>query len=267
MNYHTKLDLEYTINQALPIIQAAGNRTLSYFEVYTFHQQDALVDYKSDNSPVTEADKSTELWMRKELKNLFPNYGIMGEEFGDDTKGTEFSWIIDPIDGTKSFITGVPLYTTLLALVHTESKTPIAGFIYAPVTKELIYAGTGLGTWYNGNKTQVNPCHDIANATLLSYDWCSMFKQAPALYELCLKARMVRTWADGFAYILLASGKAHGIVDTVHLWDILPVYPIIIESGGYVSSWNFSPLDWTKDVNNIIATSSEALLELIFDYV
>lgn len=273
------LDISKILQIGTELVTQAGKLTLPYFMQYTHpltqsnngipQEKKAIVDYKKDNSPVTEADRNTELWLRTALKTQFPNFGILGEEFGDDTQGTEYSWIIDPIDGTKSFITGVPLYTTLLGLVKTDTREPLAGFIYAPVTNEIMSAATGLGSYYNGIKVQVDPCKDISNATMLSYDWQKAYQKSNVeysngLFDLTNRAKMVRTWSDGYAYMLLASGKVHSIVDpSMHIWDLAPVYTIVIEAGASIGTWNRTPIHWKSNDIDCIVTSSPTLLEYI----
>ena len=267
---YKNLALETILEKGAAIIQEAGLRTVSYFNSYVAHTNASFVTYKKDKSPVTEADTHTELWLRDTLSNLFPDFGIIGEEFGESTNhsNSEYSWVIDPIDGTRAFISGVPLYTTLLGLIHTQTRIPIAGFIYAPITKELIYAADNLGVYYTyqgtTRKVSIDHCTHIAHATVLSYDWQKVYSKSLSLYEMNNHSAIVRTWADGYAYLMLASGRAHAIIDTdMHIWDIMPVYPILKESGAQISAWGNKSIDWNSDNIDIIATTSPELMDII----
>ena len=281
------INLEEILEIATSLTMQAGEKTLPFFEQYTRRTHTAVTK-KDDNSPVTEADRQTELWLRKELERHFPDFGIIGEEFGanaraniDANSGTnidtnidtnsgirkahsKYTWIIDPIDGTRAFITGVPLYTTLLGLIDTETHQPLAGIIYAPVTKELVYAGIGTGAWFNHSPTKVRNIASFQEATEVSYDWQKVYKKSPQLLEVFDDAETVRSWGDGYGYILLATGRADIVIDpNMHQWDFLPIYPIIKEAGGYIESWEHNTVNMKSDNENIIACGTQTLLDYI----
>lgn len=267
-NNHTTLNLTEILDKGSALIKEAGARTIPYFEQYTQRTSKMKIYQKEDNSPVTEADRTTEQWLRMKLKDAFPHFGIIGEEYGEDTAGTPYTWVIDPIDGTKSFITGVPLYTTLLGLIDTESRTPLAGFIYAPITQECVHAAVDMGAWYNDTITKISPCTDLSEATILMYDWHTVYKKSRTLFKLTEKSKMARTWSDGFAYILLASGKAHAIIEpAMNLWDLAPVYTPVLEAGGQIINWNGNTIDWRKNRHDTIACTSKTLLDEIQKYI
>lgn len=265
-----EINFEEILDIGSQLVQEAGALTLPYFERYVkrynkdgTHSQSKVI-MKDDHSPVTEADMNTEQWLRQKLMDVFPDFGLIGEEFGDDKKESDYSWVIDPIDGTRSFITGVPLYTTLLGLVDSHTHIPLAGFIYAPVTQELIYAAIGMGAWYNGIRTRVEHIDDISDATVVSYNWQAVRRKSARLLDMNDRAETVRTWGDGFGYMLLATGRVHAVIDPkMHMWDLMPVTPIITEAGGVVGSWDGKDIDWFSNDIDCIATISQSMLDYI----
>lgn len=265
----TDIHLDKILEIATTLVVAAGNKTLPFFEQYVYPYRNnrnecAQVIKKEDNSPVTEADRTTEIWLRNALEQHFPDFGIIGEEFGVRNIPSKYTWIIDPIDGTRSFITGVPLYTTLLGLIDTETHTPLAGIIYAPVTKELVYAGIGKGAWYNHTPTKVRAISSLQEATAVSYDWQKVYKQSPQLLGVFDDAETVRSWGDGYGYLLLATGRVDIVIDPhMHQWDFLPIYPIIKEAGGCIESWEQKSVNMKSNNENIIACGTQTLLDYI----
>lgn len=192
---------------------------------------------KPDASPVTEADLAAERFIRDQIKKRFPEHGIIGEEFGAEGNA-DLAWIIDPIDGTKSFIHGVPLYTTLLALV--DNGKPVCGAIYAPATGELCMAVKGAGCFFNGNKTTVRSCKNLAQATLLTTDYPHIEKRgfATPWAKLAGRVKLQRTWGDAYGHMMVASGRADIMFDPeLNIWDAAPLKVIIEEAGGaYVNT-------------------------------
>jgi myo-inositol-1(or 4)-monophosphatase len=202
-----------------------------------FANPDLVVEIKSDDSPVTAADKGAEQLLRRLITAKFPSHGVIGEEFGEDRPGTEFVWVLDPIDGTKSFITGVPLWGTLIALLH--NGRPILGAIHQPILQQLMI-GDNTTTTLNGRPVRVRPCARIEDATLLTSDIYNPAKyQDGAAYEAFAKrARLVRTWADCYGYLLVSAGLADITVDPImNLWDLAAVVPIVRGAGGVITDW------------------------------
>lgn len=262
------IDIDKILEIACGLTVEAGTQTLPFFEQYVHRNEHAQVIKKEDNSPVTEADRQTELWLRNALEQHFPDFGIIGEEFGASSGNgntqSKYTWIIDPIDGTRAFITGVPLYTTLLGLIDTETRMPLAGIIYAPVTKELVYAGIGMGAWFNHNPTKVRTVASLQEATAVSYDWQRVYQRNPQLLEVLNEAEIVRSWGDGYGYLLLATGRADIVIDpNMHQWDFLPIYPIIKEAGGCIESWDKNTVNMKSNNENIIACGTQTLLDYI----
>jgi histidinol phosphatase-like enzyme (inositol monophosphatase family) len=194
------------------------------------------VEAKHDGSPVTIADRTTERALREWIQERFPADAIQGEEF-DDLPGTSGrTWIVDPIDGTKSFIRGVPLWGSLVAIA--EGHRVLAGAAAFPASGEIIAAAVGCGAWYNGHRAQVSEVTDISRATVLISD---DRKLGPPLsvdgWEvLTRRAAVARTWGDCFGYLLVATGRAEVMVDMVmNPWDAACFLPIIEEAGGKFS--------------------------------
>lgn len=196
-----------------------------------------VVEVKSDASPVTAADRGAEELMRAMIGERFPSHGIIGEEFGSDRADAEWVWVLDPIDGTKSFITAVPLWGTLIALLH--HGQPVLGCIHQPVLGQLMI-GDGRSTTLNDRPVQVRPCREIEEATVLTSDVGNLarFQNGAACDRLLAQARLVRTWGDCYGYLLLASGWADVCLDPVmNPWDIAALVPIVRGAGGVISDW------------------------------
>jgi len=196
------------------------------------------VEFKSDASPVTIADQGAEKLLRSLIAKKFPAHGIIGEEFGDANASAEFTWVLDPIDGTKSFITGVPLWGTLIALLH--QGQPVLGAIHQPILNQLMI-GDGKTTTLNGRPVRVRACERLAEATLLTSDPLNpaKYQNGAAFDELAKRARLVRTWGDCYGYLLLASGRADVMLDPImNPWDIAALVPIVRGAGGVITDWD-----------------------------
>jgi myo-inositol-1(or 4)-monophosphatase len=196
------------------------------------------IDTKADASPVTIADRGAEELMRTLIASRFPAHGIVGEEFGSERADSEFVWVLDPIDGTKAFITGLPLWGTLIALLH--HGQPVLGCIHQPVLNQLVI-GDGATTELNGQRVRCRPTTRLAEATLLTSDPFNPAKyQDGARYEsLARRARLVRTWGDCYGYLLLATGYADLCLDPImNPWDIAALVPVVRGAGGVITDWH-----------------------------
>jgi histidinol-phosphatase len=195
------------------------------------------IESKKDGSPVTKADRSSETLARDWIESRFPGDGIVGEEFGSSRPDAPLQWIIDPIDGTKSFVRGVPLWGTLVAVMAGE--TVLAGAAFFPAIGELIVAGAGQGCWWNSRRCAVSTVAELGAATVLSSD--IRFDSREPRYRdgwqtLTEKAAVLRTWGDCYGYLLVATGRAEVMVDPVlSVWDIAPFVCIIPEAGGVLT--------------------------------
>ncbi len=195
------------------------------------------VDVKPDKTIVTQADREAEQLIRDRIRSRFPGHGVIGEEFGAENKDAEFVWVIDPIDGTISFASGVPLFGTLIGLLF--QGEPILGCIHQPVTGSLCI-GDNRETLWNGQVCKVRENIALEEATLLTTDLSHIAKHQKysGFDSLLDKVKLFRTWGDCFGYLLVAAGKADIMLDAVmQPWDILPVIPVIRGAGGVISGW------------------------------
>ncbi len=200
--------------------------------------RDNAVTLKADKSPVTEIDRNTELMLRESIKMKFPSHGIIGEEFGRENDGAEFVWVIDPIDGTKSFITGVPLFGTIIALL--KNGEPILGLIDQPILKQRCI-GDNETCWFNGRPVRASSHKTIEGATVLTSDsrHAESDYDAEKFRALVNKAAIFRSWGDCFGYMLIARGLAHVMLDArLEVWDLMPLLPILKGCGATYSDWH-----------------------------
>ena len=213
-------DIETRLEFARQIAREAGKRTLEHFK------PDVRVERKADNSPVTIADKDAEKFMRQQIGERFPDDAILGEEFGETAGSSGYRWILDPIDGTKSFITGVPLFGTLIGIEH-QGKATI-GVIELPALDRRVFAAIGHGAhWQAGNEApveaRVSNCEQLADGVYLTSE-VKTYDERNAMaahHELENKCWFGRTWGDCYAYFLVATGQAEVVVDPVmSIWDI-----------------------------------------------
>ncbi|MCA0377648.1 MAG: histidinol-phosphatase [Gemmatimonadetes bacterium] len=203
-----------------------------------WYRQTFDVDIKGDGSPVTIADRTAEQEARAWIAQRFPHDGIMGEEFGLERGDAPRRWILDPIDGTKAFVRGVPLWGTLIACC--EGETVLAGAACYPAVGELVAAAPGEGCWWNGSRAQVSRASSLAHATVLITD--ERFPDRPARrarwQALAADANVARTWGDCYGYLLVATGRAEVMVDDiVNPWDAAAIQPLITEAGGVFTDW------------------------------
>ena len=202
-----------------------------------FGRRDLAVETKSDASPVTLADRGAEELMRGLLARKFPAHGLIGEEFGSDRPDAEFVWVLDPIDGTKAFITGVPLWGTLIALLH--QGQPVLGLIHQPVLGQLL-VGDGTTTTLNGRPVRCRATARVADATVLTSDPLNpaKYQNGVAYDALIRRAKLVRTWGDCYGYLLVATGWADVCLDPImNPWDIAALLPVIRGAGGVITDW------------------------------
>jgi histidinol phosphatase-like enzyme (inositol monophosphatase family) len=211
---------------ALDAATRAGKSTLAHF------QTGAQVEIKADASPVTIADRNAERLIREAIAANYPHDSILGEEEGSQGASDD-RWIIDPIDGTKSFVAGVPLYATLLS--YEVAGVPILGVCYLPALDELLYAENGSGAFLNGRPihTRTTPNE---NGALLCCGGITRLRDRGMLdnlFKLSEKAMALRTWCDAYGHALVASGRADAMIDPVlSRWDISAMDIIVREAGG-----------------------------------
>lgn len=229
--------LSSVLDFALDAAWQAGRITLGYFQTGIGFER------KADDSPVTIADKQAEQKLRELITHYWPEHGIIGEEFGQQPGKGNLTWTIDPIDGTKSFVHGVPLYAVLLAL--TDGQTPLVGVMHFPALNETVYATRGGGCYWNGRRTQVSSVSDMKEATLLGSEIAiAQYAEdkAEGWGRLLAATSIHRTWGDAYGYALVATGRAEIMVDAkMAVWDCGPLQVVMEEAGGTFTDWKGTP--------------------------
>jgi histidinol-phosphatase len=225
--------LDSSIAPAAELARLTGTIALEHY------RSRLVIETKADGSPVTVADRAAETAAREWVRRYFPEDGVLGEEFGEERPAAPRRWIIDPIDGTKSFIRGTPLWGSLVALC--EGEKVLAGAAYFPAVDELIAAAPGAGCWWNGSRCAVSSVDVLSGATVLTTD--ERFRDTPRLYagwsRVAESAGVSRTWGDCFGYLLVATGRAEAMVDPIlSPWDAAALQPIIQEAGGRFTDWH-----------------------------
>ncbi|MEX2281459.1 MAG: histidinol-phosphatase [Gemmatimonadota bacterium] len=218
---------------AVEVAWRAGRVTLGHF------QTGIVAETKADASPVTIADRAAEQLARELIETRFPHDGIIGEEFGETRAEAARRWILDPIDGTRSFVHGVPFYGVLIA-VEDEGEA-VLGVAHFPALSETVYAAAGVGCWWNGRRALVSDTTRLSDALVLttSYEGIERHKPGPGWDRVRNHAREARTWGDCYGHMLVATGRAEAMLDpSMKLWDAAALKPIIEEAGGVFTDWD-----------------------------
>jgi histidinol phosphatase-like enzyme (inositol monophosphatase family) len=231
-------EIAHRLVLAIAAAREAGRITLEYFR-----RNDLEVERKADDSPVTAADRRAEEHLRCRIAEAFPDDGILGEEFLDRPGSSGYRWILDPIDGTKSFIHGVPLYGTLVGVEHQGESA--LGVIYIPALDECVYAATRQGAWYvHGDgppqPAKVSSRRPLSQGLFLTSEVANFQRvgRQDAYDRLAAAARLSRAWGDCYGYLMVATGRAEVMVDPVAaVWDLAAVMPVIEEAGGTFTDW------------------------------
>jgi histidinol-phosphatase len=221
---------------AVDVAWRGGRATLAHY------QTSFTAELKSDETPVTAADRAAERVMRNLIEGRYPEDGILGEEEGGWRSGAPRRWILDPIDGTRTFIRGVPLYGVLIALEADEET--VLGVMHFPALGETVYAARGLGCWWNGRRAVVSEVGTLEQALVLTTDVENIerCRDCRDWDQLRARAALCRTWGDCYGYALVATGRAEAMLDpVVAIWDTAPLAPIIEEAGGVLTDWNGAP--------------------------
>jgi len=237
---------------ATQLADAAGAAIRPHF------RQRLAVEDKPDLSPVTVADRAAEAAMRQLIAAHFPEHGIIGEEYGLEREDAEFVWVLDPIDGTKSFISGVPLFGTLIALA--QRGRPIVGIIDQPISGERWVGIAGRTTMFNGAATRTRACAALAAATVFSTS-PDMFKgeDAAAHARVASAAKLQRWGADCYAYGILALGHIDLVIEaSLKPYDFAAMLPIVEGAGGIASDWQGRPLTLHSDGRVLVAGDPRA---------
>lgn len=246
---------------ALSAAREAGEITLRYFR-----QDNYAVELKSDRSPVTIADRQAEQHLRDRITAAFPDDAILGEELPSRPGESGFRWILDPIDGTKSFISGVPLYGTLIG-VEWEGRAVI-GVLRMPVLDEMAYAIAGGGAFCQRGDAPAKPARVSSTRTLAESLFCTSEVKSfaasgkgEAFERLSGACRLSRTWGDCYGYLLVATGRADVMVDPLmNVWDCAALQPIMEEAGGTFTDWRGRP---TIHAGEAIATNKFVLEDVL----
>ncbi|MGQ0505820.1 MAG: histidinol-phosphatase [Myxococcaceae bacterium] len=244
---------------AAEVARKAGEVALSHY------RRGVSVETKSDGSPVTLADRAAEQAAREIIARRFPTDGILGEEHGETNPGARRRWILDPIDGTKSFVRGVPLWGTLVAVA--EGEDVLVGVANFPPVGELLVAGKGQGCLWNGSRCHVSAVSELSKATVLVTD--PRFEQFPdwgtRWRQLEQRAAVARGWGDCYGYLLIATGRAEVMADELLApWDSAALHPIITEAGGVFTDFTGTPGAFGKSglaTNAALAQSVRTVLK------
>jgi myo-inositol-1(or 4)-monophosphatase len=239
----------------------AGRLTLGYFRSGVRH------DLKPDDTPVTVADREAEQLIRTKIGAKYPDHTIVGEEYGVE-EGVEDShrWIVDPIDGTKSFIRGVPLYGVLIGL-EIEGVCEV-GAAYFPALDEMVYAATGGGCYWNGRRARVARTDQLERSIVSFTDAASFEKFGRAgAWRRIQKATYYRVgWSDAYGHALVATGRLELMLDPIlNPWDCAPFPPILGEAGGYFGDWSGEETIYGNEGLSTTRTLLPRVLRLVRD--
>jgi myo-inositol-1(or 4)-monophosphatase len=226
MNFRSYLD--FTTEMAYK----AGRITLGYYHT------GIRPEFKPDDTPVTMADKAAEQFIRGEIERAYPNHSILGEEFGEEARDENpFRWIIDPIDGTKAFMRGVPLFGVLIGL-EIEGDVRV-GAAYFPALDKMICAADGEGCWWDGRRARVSGVASLDKACVCFTNYKNFIHREPSLFDRLSNAvNMLRGWSDAYGYLLVATGRCEVMLDPImNTWDCGPFPVIFREAGGFFGSW------------------------------
>ena len=243
-------ELKSLVDFAVDLAREAGAITYRYF------QRSFVLERKADDSFVTIADHAAERYLRAQIEGAFPDDSILGEEEGEKSGPSDRRWILDPLDGTYSFVHGVPLYGVLIGLEIKDE--PILGVVNLPALSELVYAARGLGCFWNGEPAQVSTTPSLDQALLLSTDFgiCERYGFGAATESLQRQAHARRTWGDAYGHVLVATGRADIMLDPImNVWDCAALLPILEEAGGKFTDWQ-----GTRTIHGGNAISTNALL-------
>jgi len=224
-------EIRALLDFAIQLAHEAGDHTLRYYG--------GLVDYdaKGDGSPVTIADREAEELIRKRVAERHPDHGVLGEEYGETLPGARVRWILDPIDATRSFMRGVPLYGVLIGIE--VAGEAVVGVTHFPPLHETVAAGKGLGCTWNGKPCRVSPVSRIEDSLVLTTDVERVLKrpEGAGYRGLQQRAAFARTWGDCYGHALVATGRAEVMVDPIMKpWDAGPFLTIVTEAGGRFTS-------------------------------
>jgi len=228
----TDSELRDLLDFGVDLAWRAGKITLEYF------QTQPPIERKSDQSVVTIADRRAEEMIRERIRSRFPDHGIIGEEYGAEPGSSRYTWILDPIDGTQSFVHGVAFYGVLIGLEF--ENEPVLGVVNCPALDEMTYAARGHGCYWNGRHARVSETASLQDATVSTSgaEYFEKVGRGPSWRNLIGQTARHRTWGDCYGYVLVATGRIDVMIDPImNVWDCAPLLPIIAEAGGRFTDW------------------------------
>lgn len=229
-----------------------------------YNERTLKVELKSDETPVTRADKEAEKSIRETIKTAFPTHGFLGEEYGIEKGDSPYIWIIDPIDATKNYIRKIPIFGTQIALMCDDEL--ILGVSNAPLLNELIYAEKGKGAFLNGEPIKVSNVSQPSDAMIChgGLKWFIEKNYFDGIHNLINDTARSRGFGDFYSYHLVASGRVDAVIEAaISIWDIAAITVVVREAGGMVT--DIQGQDITKDTTSLVATNG-VLHKTIFDY-
>ncbi len=255
-------EIEQRLQFALREARSASELILRYYQ-----NADLAVDLKSDQTPVTAADRGAEDLLRNRIQEAFPSDGILGEEFGETPSQNAYRWILDPIDGTKSFVAGVPLFGTLIGLE--KDGRMVMGVCRFPALGEVVYAAKDGGCWWQvgeeqPRRTQVSQTAELSNALFCftEIEGWNTIGRFDVFARLSSEVRITRGWGDCYGHAMVATGRADFIVDPLMSpWDAAALVPILQEAGGHFMDWKGEPTIHGGNGVSVNAALKDALLE------
>lgn len=249
-------ELRELLNFANQIAVHAGKITLRHF------QRDLVIDHKADESPVTVADREAEAYLREAIRGRYPGHAVLGEEAGlSGPPGATYRWVLDPIDGTRSFIRGVPLYGVMVGVLR--EGEPVAGVVHVPALGETVAAARGLGCTWNKRPCRVSTISMLRESLVVGTvaHGYEAYGKGEAFQRILAATGLFRTWGDCYGYVLVATGRAEAALDPVmNVWDAAALLPILTEAGGTYTDWQGTP---TIEHGEGIGTNGVVLNELL----
>lgn len=228
---------------AIEAARQAGQLALRYFA------GDFVVEWKEDVSPVTVADREAESLLRTRLLGAFPGDGFLGEEHGELPGSSGYRWIIDPVDGTRNFVRGIPLWGTLVGLEYRGE--PIAGVVDVPALGQTYRALRGEGAWRDDRRLRVSEVGELGQSTIFytSLSWFERAGRRDVFLDLANRVQTQRGYGDFYGHVLVAQGSGELMVEHgVHIWDVAAIQPIVEEAGGRFTDWDGTPNIHRPDV-------------------
>ncbi len=247
----------------------AASRDVSELILKYYQASDLIVDLKRDRSPVTAADRGAEELLRTQIAKTYPNDGILGEEFGETESSNGFRWLLDPVDGTKSFIHGVPLFGTLIGLEFQDRV--VVGICRFPALDEVVYASEGQGAWWQvgdadpkqAKVSSVSKMSDALFCTTTINGWQTLGLR-DTFDRLCQAAGLTRGWSDCYGHMLVATGRADVMVDPeMNEWDAAALLPIVREAGGHFVDFVGQPTIYSNNGLSVNELLKDEVLQIL----